>query len=72
MHTSRVFTEITADATLNEIVASYPHLLQVLQQVGLDTCCGGSLQLSTAAEHHNLDLTQLLATLQAMAREASQ
>ncbi len=50
--------------TLNEIVALYPQTLPVLQRFGLDTCCGGSLSLHTAVEHHALDLDQVRAALQ--------
>lgn len=60
---------VTATATLNDLVAHYPQMLPVLQRFGLDTCCGGSLPLQTAVEHHGLDLAQVLAALQAVARE---
>lgn len=62
-------TPVTAIATLNDIVARYPQTLPVLQRFGLDTCCGGSLPLQTAVEHHGLDLDQVLAALQAVTRE---
>jgi regulator of cell morphogenesis and NO signaling len=54
---------IDADTPLNAIVARYPQALPVLQRFGLDTCCGGALPLGTAAEHHNLNLDELLAAL---------
>jgi iron-sulfur cluster repair protein YtfE (RIC family) len=54
---------IDADAPLNAIVARYPQALQVLQRFGLDTCCGGALPFRTAAEHHNLNLDELIAAL---------
>jgi len=56
---------ITTEQPLNTIVANYPQTLPVLQRFGLDTCCGAAIPLSTAAEHHGLDLAQLLAALQA-------
>jgi iron-sulfur cluster repair protein YtfE (RIC family) len=56
---------ITADDTLNKIVARYPDALPVLQRLGLDTCCGGALPLRTAAQHHDLDLHTVLAALRA-------
>ena len=59
---------ILPEETLNTLVARYPHVLPVLQRFGLDTCCGGALPLSTAAEHHGLDLSELLAAL----REATE
>ena len=60
-------TVIASSDTLNEIVAQYPQTLPVLQRFGLDTCCGGALRLCVAAEHHNLDLEQVLAELSATA-----
>jgi iron-sulfur cluster repair protein YtfE (RIC family) len=56
---------ITVDDTLNVIVARYPQTLPVLQRLGLDTCCGGSLPLRTAAQHHDLDPQTVLAALHA-------
>jgi iron-sulfur cluster repair protein YtfE (RIC family) len=54
---------ITAEDTLNLIVARYPQALPVLQHYGLDTCCGGALPLHTAAQHHGLDLAEVVAAL---------
>jgi regulator of cell morphogenesis and NO signaling len=54
---------VTADDTLNAIIARYPEALAVFQRFGLDTCCGGSLSLRTAAQHHNLDLDTVVAAL---------
>ncbi|NJN17094.1 MAG: DUF542 domain-containing protein [Oscillochloris sp.] len=54
---------IDATETLNDLVARMPEALPVLQQFGLDTCCGGSLPLEVAAQHHNLDVGDILAAL---------
>lgn len=51
--------------TLNELVARAPEALPVLQRFGLDTCCGGALTLAVAAEHHALDLAELLTAIRA-------
>lgn len=56
---------LAADDTLNELVARAPEALPVLQSLGLDTCCGGGLTLAAVAEHHGLDLAELLGTLRA-------
>ena len=56
---------LTAEDTLNAIVARYPQVLPVLQRFGLDTCCGGALPLHTAVEHHGLDLSEVVAALRA-------
>jgi regulator of cell morphogenesis and NO signaling len=63
---------IRSDETLNELIARLPQALPVLQQFSLDTCCGGALPLRTAAEHHNLDLEELLAALRRAAGEQQQ
>ena len=67
MSTNTLPTSITiaAEDTLNAIVARYPQTLPVLQRFGLDTCCGGALPLHTAAQHHDLDLAEVLAALRA-------
>lgn len=62
MTTTNVFPIDPAD-TLNAIVARHPAALAVFQRFGLDTCCGGSLPLAIAAEHHALDLGTVLAAL---------
>lgn len=58
-------TIISANETLNAIVAKYPAALTVFHKYGLDTCCGGTLPLATAAQHHDLDVKQVLADLAA-------
>jgi len=64
-------TEITPDDPLNQIIERYPQALPVLQRYGLDTCCGGALPLHTAAQHHDLDLAELLAALRAEIKGAT-
>jgi iron-sulfur cluster repair protein YtfE (RIC family) len=66
-HTQNTPITIIAEDTLNAIVARYPQALPVLQRLGLDTCCGGALPLQTAAQHHGLDLADVLAALRAEA-----
>lgn len=58
-------TTITVDAneTLNELVARAPEALLVLQRYGLDTCCGGALTLAVAAQHHSLEVAELLTAI---------
>lgn len=62
--TTRTIT-VDAGETLNELVARAPEALSVLQRFGLDTCCGGSLSLAVAAQHHSLDVNELLAAVRA-------
>lgn len=65
-------TVIVETVSLNEIVARYPQSLPVLQRFGLDTCCGGSLPLRTAVEHHGLDLEQVISELRTAIKEQAQ
>jgi len=65
MNTLPSLITITAEDTLNTIVARFPQTLPVLQRFGLDTCCGGALPLHTAAQHHDLDLAEVVAALRA-------
>jgi regulator of cell morphogenesis and NO signaling len=67
MATTSVHTPITIDVedALNAIVARYPQTLPVLERFGLDTCCGGALPLHAAAQHHGLDLAELMSALRA-------
>ena len=67
MPTNTLDTPITiiAEDSLNAIIARYPQTLPVFQRFGLDTCCGGALPLHTAAQHHGLDVAELVAALRA-------
>lgn len=62
--TTRTIT-VDASETLNELVARAPEALPVLQRFGLDTCCGGALTLAVAAQHHSLEVGELLAAIRA-------
>jgi regulator of cell morphogenesis and NO signaling len=72
MNTETATVSIGADDPLNAIVARYPGTLPTRQQFGLDTCCGGALPLRTAAEHHGLDLDELIAALRLAANVGAQ
>jgi regulator of cell morphogenesis and NO signaling len=71
MHTDTLNTTFTIapEDTLNAIVAHYPQALPVLQRFGLDTCCGGALPLQVAAQHHSLDVEEVLRALHAAIHE---
>lgn len=60
----------TPTQTLNEIVMLAPQTLPALQQMGLDTCCGGGLPLREAARRHNLDLDSVMQALQQAVADA--
>jgi regulator of cell morphogenesis and NO signaling len=56
---------LTADLTVNEIVARFPETVAVFNQYGVDTCCGGGVPLRLAAERDGLDPDVLLAAVKA-------
>jgi iron-sulfur cluster repair protein YtfE (RIC family) len=61
--------EIVPEMTVNEIIAAYPNTVRIFHTTGIDACCGGALSLSTVAERHRLDLTELLRALRGIATE---
>ncbi len=54
---------VTADWTVNEVVAAYPAALPVFGRYGIDACCGGLKNLREVATAHNFSLDQLIADL---------
>ena len=61
MHTD---ITIDPDATVNDIIAQHPASIAVLNQFGVDSCCGGGETLRAAAQHSGVDLDALIAELQ--------
>ena len=47
--------EITADMTINQIIAEHPETLAVFNRLGIDSCCGGALPLAEVARKHRFD-----------------
>ena len=56
--------EITADMTVNEIIAQHPETVAVFSRLGIDSCCGGALPLAEVARKHRFDFIALLAELE--------
>ena len=50
--------------SVNELVLHHPAALPVLTAAGIDTCCGGGLTLTAAAQGRGLTLEQLAARLE--------
>ena len=50
--------------TVNDLLRQHPGAGAVLNQFGIDTCCGGSLSLAEAAASVKVPLPQLLAAVQ--------
>ena len=46
---------ITADCSVDAVMRKSPTARAVLDQFGIDTCCGGSARLRDAAIHARLD-----------------
>ena len=53
--------------TVDEVIRIDASLNRVLSAHGVDTCCGGALTLAEAAEAHGVQLTEVLAALNAPA-----
>lgn len=62
--------KIDAQMTVNEVLRLYPATLSVFNEYGIDTCCGGGIALSVAAERDGIDLAVLLSRLQQAGAQA--
>ncbi len=56
---------ITADDTVNDIIARHPATVAVFNAHGIDACCGGAVSVAEAAARDGADLAALLADLEA-------
>jgi regulator of cell morphogenesis and NO signaling len=57
--------------TVNEVIQRYPGTVTVFDRYGIDSCCGGGLVVSVAAERHGIDVRTLRDELtQAMGQAA--
>ncbi|MGI9147290.1 MAG: DUF542 domain-containing protein [Chloroflexota bacterium] len=48
------------------LIAGFPHLRQVLDSFGLDTCCGGHFSVTEAAAEDGIDAEAVLIALRAV------
>jgi len=55
--------------TVNDLVLRYPAVLPVLNDFGIDSCCGGAKPLGEVIERHRLDATQVASELSAVVEE---
>jgi iron-sulfur cluster repair protein YtfE (RIC family) len=51
---------LTAEITVNELLQRHPSMLSTLHALGVHTCCGGGLSLSTAAMNAGIEPGTLL------------
>lgn len=59
-----ISTPFSPALSVNDVLRESPAAAAVLNRLGIDTCCGGSLSLAEAAGSIGLPLALLLAALQ--------
>ena len=57
--------------TINDLVLRYPSVLPVLNDFGIDSCCGGGNPLGEVIERHRLDPDILVGEIAAIAEVKS-
>ena len=57
-------TDLTATPIL-ELIGSHPQFEEILDGFGLDTCCGGHLNVAEAAVQEGIDVMPVLEALRA-------
>lgn len=58
-----ISSSISPAITVNDLLREVPAAAALLNRLGVDTCCGGSLTLAEAAASIGIPLPQLLAAL---------
>jgi iron-sulfur cluster repair protein YtfE (RIC family) len=56
--------QMTREMLIRDLVEIYPAAMPVLQQYGIDICCGGGLSVPAAAEAHGHDPEVLVQQVQ--------
>ncbi len=54
---------LTPELTVNDVILRYPEAIRVLNELQIDTCCGGARSLREAAAEAGLDVERLLEEL---------
>lgn len=62
---------IRGDMTVDEVLRQYPATLPVFNQYRVDACCGGGATLAVAAAAAGIAVEDLVAALEAAARQAA-
>lgn len=57
---------ITPETTVDDVLTCKPGASGLLLDLGVDTCCGGSLSLAIAAHDAGVDVDVLLRRLESM------
>ena len=61
---------ITPSCTLSEVIAGSAGATAVLNEYGIDTCCGRSASLGAAAAHAGVEPATLIGSLMAASQDA--
>jgi len=56
---------VTETTSVNEILRRYPKAVELLTELGLDTCCGGAEALEEAARKAERDPEEVIRALEA-------
>jgi iron-sulfur cluster repair protein YtfE (RIC family) len=60
--------QMTRERLIRDLVEDYPAAMPVLQQYGIDICCGGGLTIPDAARAHRIDPETLIQQVQTAIR----
>ena len=55
---------ITPDTSVNQLLELAPDAIEVLDELGIDSCCGGSLSLTEAAKDASVDFDSVYSRLE--------
>lgn len=60
---------VRPDLSVDEVIALWPRTISLMNDLGLDTCCGGSMSLRRAARNARVPVEELLAKLEELVHE---
>jgi iron-sulfur cluster repair protein YtfE (RIC family) len=60
---------IGPELSVDQVIELWPRTIGVMNDLGLDTCCGGSMSLRRAARNARVPVEELLAKLEEVVRE---
>lgn len=55
--------EVSKDMTINQIIKQYPKSVGVFNKFNIDSCCGGSEKLETAAKNAGVDINTVISEI---------
>ena len=63
MFPDKTLPPIDPSLSVNEVLRRWPSAVSVLNAFGIDTCCGGTLPLATAALHAGIPVGEVIAAI---------